>query len=60
MKAQDIINRGVQEIKHPSDKSFSYSGKPDFKEEQPEIFQIGPKPGYSRPRTKQSVNNSYT
>lgn len=59
MRVQDILKRGVAETKN-QDKTYSHTGKPDFQEEEPEIFRTYPKGPNSRPRTKQSVNNSYT
>jgi hypothetical protein len=59
MRAQDIVNRGVQETKS-KDQTFSYSGRPDFKEENPQILKVEPRAPISRPRTKASQNNSYT
>jgi hypothetical protein len=59
MRAQDIVNRGVQLTKN-QDKTLSYTGLPDFKEEQPEILKMEPKAPSTRPRTVASKNNSYS
>lgn len=59
MRAQEILNRGIQETVY-KDETFSYTGIRDFKEEKPEILKLGPKGPNSRPRTKASQNNSYT
>jgi hypothetical protein len=59
MKASEIVNRGVVVTKN-EDKTMSYTGKPDFTEEAPEIYRTLPKGPNSRPRTKASLTNSYT
>lgn len=59
MQARDIVNRGVTLTKN-EDKTYSHSGKPDFQEQDPEIFRTYPKGPTSRPRTKASLTNSYT
>jgi hypothetical protein len=55
----DFLPR-VKEEKHPTDKSFSYTGKGDFIESEPEIKTYQPRPIYTRPRTRRSELNSYT
>lgn len=60
MDARTILARGVQEIKHPNDKSFSHNGKSDFVPEEPEVKTFGPRGINTRLRTKASQNNSYT
>lgn len=59
MRASDILSKGIREIKH-EDKTYSYSGKADFKPDAPEIKVFGPKGPIQRPRTRASQNNSYT
>lgn len=59
MYVKQILDRGIQETRY-EDKTLSYTGIRDFKEEQPEILKMGPKAPSSRPRTKASQNNSYT
>ena len=59
MRAAEIIERGIQRTEF-ADKTYSHTGQLDFKEEQPEIKVLGPKGPYSRPRTKASLNNSYS
>jgi hypothetical protein len=59
MNVKQILDRGILERKF-ADETFSHTGRPDFQPDRPEILKIEPKPAISRPRTKQSANNSYT
>jgi hypothetical protein len=59
MDIRQLLGRGIQETKF-EDKTMSYTGLQDFKEEKPEILKMGPKAPLSRPRTRASQNNSYT
>jgi len=56
---RDFLPKVVEE-KHPNDKTFSHSGKPDFTKENPEIATLEIKPATPRARTRASINNSYT
>lgn len=47
----------TQEFK---DETLSYTGKPDFTPEEPEIRTLGLRGPSSRPRTRESLNRSYT
>jgi hypothetical protein len=59
MRAQEILSRGI-DLRKNQDKTMSYTGLPDFKEEQPEFVKMEPKGPNSRPRSRASQNNSYT
>ena len=56
---KDFLPRVVEQ-KHPNDKSFSHSGKPDFTKESPEIVSLRPLNSTPKVRTRASLNNSYT
>lgn len=47
-------------VQETRDETLSYSGKSDFTREEPEIKTLGSTRRADRPRTKASVNNSYT
>lgn len=55
MRIQDILGRGVEEIKS-KDKTFSHPTTP----EKPDVLTFNEHPVKHRPRTKASENNSYT
>jgi hypothetical protein len=59
MYVKQILDRGIQETRY-EDKTLSYTGVRDFKEEQPEILKMGSKTPNPRPRTRASLNNSIT
>jgi hypothetical protein len=55
---RDFIPRlKTQESK---DETLSYTGKPDFTKEEPEILTLNPRGSRPRPRSRASELNSYT